>query len=161
MEIISHALDPVVKLLNLADDEREVLQDQASLDLGILLVELLDVVAHGAANVDQEGRALLVLEPVNQVLLDREEAGVHPRRATLVVPAHVVVELHAIGGVGLQVLEEVELGVERRLVGTVGDVVGLCPPDLVLVLVEVVKGSKATTSPGVSLAVALGRWNNK
>jgi hypothetical protein len=67
----------------------------------------------------------------------------------------VVVELHAIGGVGLQVLEEVELGVERRLVGTVGDVVGLRPADLVLVLVEVVKGSKATTGPGVLLVVAL------
>lgn len=152
VEIISHALNSVVEPLDLADDQGEVLQDQAARDLRILPVELLNVVANGAADVDQECRALLVLEAVNQVLLDREEAGVHPRRATLVVSAHVVVELHAIRGVSLQVLEEVELGVERRLVGTIGDVVGLSPVDLVLILVEVVKGSKATSSPGEVLS---------
>ena len=119
----------------------------------MLGAELLEIMAVGAADVDNHGRLLAVVKALDEALLDGEEAGVHPRGAALVVTAHVVVELEAEGVVGLEVLEEVELGVVGELVGSVRDAVGRLPPGLVGPDVELVECGEAAARSVVSVSV--------
>jgi hypothetical protein len=126
IEVIHHPLDPAIQPpgLGLLDDGPKILQHQTAGRMRHLAAELVQVVAHTAGNIHQENGLRCLLRALDQALLDGVEALVHPRGAALAVAAHVVVELLAVGRVGHQVLEHVELGVVGVLQGAVRDAVG-------------------------------------
>ena len=140
VKVIRHTLDPRVQLHDLPNDDRQVLQDEPARRVGVLPPELVQVVAQAAADVDDQRGIGTSVDALNEALLDRVEALVHPRRPALPVAAHVVVELDAAGRVRLQVLKHVELGVVGVLHRAVGDAVGGLVAVLACVFGEFVQG---------------------
>lgn len=145
IEIISHGLDTLINLLNLTNNNREILEDKTARNIRMLAMELFKIVTDGPTNVDDHGR--VAVKTLDEALLDGIEARVHPRRTTLVVTAHMVVELDTIGSVCLEMLEEVFFSVEGKLKRAIRDAVRSLPIILLGIGVELIKSAKATTRP--------------
>lgn len=120
VEIVAHPLDPPIEALYLAQNGGQILQDQAPGSIGMFLRELGQVVANASSNIRDEYRICFRACAFDQSLLDGEEVFIHPTGSTLTVTAHVMVELRPEGRVGLQIGEEVKLGIVRILVRPIG-----------------------------------------
>lgn len=115
VEIIRHALDLRVEFDDLPYDDGQVLKDEPARSIGVLPPELVQIMADAATDVDEQGSVGAGVDAFDEALLNGVKASVHPCGPALPVPAHVVVELDAVGRVRLQVFEHVELGLVRVL----------------------------------------------
>jgi hypothetical protein len=118
VKVICHALNPVIKAVNLAQHGRQVLKHQATRSIRVLLHKFRQVVADAAANVYNEHGIHFGLGALDKSLLYGEEIRIHPTGSTLAVSAHVVVELRTQWRRCLQVGEEVQSSVVCILVWT-------------------------------------------
>lgn len=142
-EIILHPLDLVIKRGDLVDHNWEILKDELTWCIRELSMEFSNVVTKGTADIDQKYRILALLQVINQLLLNREESRIHPRRPSLAVTAHVEVEHLAIGRVGVQVLKEGLLRLVSKLKRRVADVSRVLPCIQVSPFMELTKGIEA------------------
>lgn len=144
-EVVLCSLDFLVELGDLVNDDGKILEDKTARGIGELSTELSDVMAKRTANIYEKSCILTLVKAVEKPLLNREEAGVHPRRSTLSVATHVKMEHLAIRRVGVQVLEKGLFCAVSVLEGRVADVCGILPSVVVGVLVELAKSVEACT----------------
>ena len=132
-EVVGHGFDGSVQLgFRVVDDGGLVLQDQAAWQVGVLALELFEIVAEAAADVDeQHGVFGIGVEAFGEKFLDGVEVGIHPAWTALTVAGHVMVEGGKDFRVGLQPAEEVEWcrvtilkGPVQRILGIVEAVLG-------------------------------------
>jgi hypothetical protein len=101
-----HRGDGRVQVLNLADDNGQILQHQPAGDFGMVLVKLFQVMPNTTTDIYQKCGFRRRVSPINEALLDWEDAWGHPWETTLTVAAHVVVKVLPVP-LALQPREEV------------------------------------------------------
>jgi hypothetical protein len=149
MEIMFHGSDGRAQAItNVVDDSRQILKYELPRCSRVVLVEQLQVVAYTATNVDQESCPWRVIKPLDEPLLDRKEAGVHPWQATQAVTSHVAVEMVPI----TFSLEESE----KVLVSVVS-----VPEPCVLGIVGILPASQAGELVEAQLARTGCRWSER
>lgn len=118
-EVMGHDFDTGMKrrALGLLDDVRKILQHQPSRHVGPFALEFGEIVAQAATDVDQKD--IVCLLQLHHQLRDRVEPDVHPARTALVVGGHVIVELGGMFGMVAEELEEMRVGPEAQLEGTI------------------------------------------
>lgn len=111
-----HCLDRGVKLpcLSLSDHLGKILEHQASRSIRPLAPKLREIVAHTAADIDEEN---IILCDIGKQAGHVVETNIHPARASLVVDRHVVVKLASGLWVLFHELEEVKISSESALEG--------------------------------------------
>jgi hypothetical protein len=116
--------------------------------VGVILLELVDIVAKTAGNVHNKGCVGRGVGTGEQGLFNRVKLGVVPRQAALSVATHVVVGLRAQAD-GPEIFETVgQVGVVGRMHGRVGRINGIPPVGLAKELVELDRGATNSTKPG-------------
>lgn len=127
-KVQTHRLDGLCRSLvlpfRLADNLRQILQDQPAGHIRPLSSELGEVVSDAAADINEEDIVWLHLHALDQ-RLHREEPLVHPRWPALVVRRHVVIELLCEGRVCGDEVEEVRVCAVAVLEGCVRAVAGV------------------------------------
>ena len=117
MKVVHRPLDAVILGGDLANYSLKILKDQPAGYAREAGMETLDIVTQAAANVNQQGAPVAVVEAVEQPVLHGVESLVEPRWPPVRVAAHVVVEVGTTRRVGMQPVKHVLFRVEGVLEG--------------------------------------------